>query len=96
MTTLGFYQKLAGQKRVTTRTAAQLTGVSIPAASMALRRLAAEGLARAEGEAPVAASARMREILRDTAATPRWPRMVGSVCQPGTTHRAAPKDGALR
>ena len=44
MTTLGFYQKLAGQKRVTTRTAAQLTGVSIPAASMALRRLAAEGL----------------------------------------------------
>jgi predicted transcriptional regulator of viral defense system len=44
MTTLGFYQKLAGQKRVTTRTAAQLAGVSIPAASMALRRLAAEGL----------------------------------------------------
>lgn len=44
MTTLGFYQKLAGQKRVTTRTAAQLAGVSIPAASMALRRLAADGL----------------------------------------------------
>lgn len=44
MTTLGFYQKLAGQKRVTTRTAAQLAGVSIPAASMALRRLAAESL----------------------------------------------------
>ena len=44
MTTLGFYQKLAGQRRVTTRTAAQLAGVSIPAASMALRRLAAEGL----------------------------------------------------
>lgn len=44
MTTLGFYQKLAGQKRLTTRTAAQLAGVSIPAASMALRRLAAEGL----------------------------------------------------
>lgn len=44
MTTLGFYQKLAGQKRVTTRAAAQLAGVSIPAASMALRRLAADGL----------------------------------------------------
>lgn len=44
MTSLAFYQKLAGQKRVTTRTAAQLTGVSIPAASMALRRLAAHGL----------------------------------------------------
>ncbi|KAB2910645.1 MAG: hypothetical protein F9K30_22415 [Dechloromonas sp.] len=44
MTTLGFYQKLAGQKRLTTRAAAQLAGVSIPAASMALRRLAKEGL----------------------------------------------------
>ncbi len=44
MTTLGFYRKLVGQKRVTTRTAAQLAGVSIPAASMALRRLAADGL----------------------------------------------------
>ena len=44
MTTLGFYQKLAGQKRITTRMAAQLAGVSIPAASMALRRLAADGL----------------------------------------------------
>ena len=44
MTTLGFYRKLAGQTRVTTRTAAQLAGVSIPAASMALRRLAADGL----------------------------------------------------
>ena len=44
MTTLGFYQKVAAQKRVTTRTAAQLAGVSIPAASMALRRLAAEGM----------------------------------------------------
>jgi predicted transcriptional regulator of viral defense system len=44
VTTLGFYRKLAGQKRVTTRMAAQLAGVSIPAASMALRRLAAEGL----------------------------------------------------
>lgn len=44
MTTLGFYRKLAGQKRITTRAAAQLAGVSIPAASMALRRLASDGL----------------------------------------------------
>ena len=44
MTTLAFYQKLAGQTRITTRAAAQLTGVSIPAASMALRRLAADGM----------------------------------------------------
>jgi predicted transcriptional regulator of viral defense system len=44
MTTLAFYQKLTGEKWVTTRTAAQLAGVSIPAASMALRRLAADGL----------------------------------------------------
>jgi predicted transcriptional regulator of viral defense system len=46
MTTLAFYQKLAGQKRITTRAAAQLADLSIPAASMALRRLAAEGLSR--------------------------------------------------
>lgn len=44
MTSVGFYQKLAGHKRITTRDAAQLTGLSIPAASMALRRLAAAGL----------------------------------------------------
>ena len=44
MSTLGFYQKLAGHKRITTRDAAQLAGMSIPATSMALRRLAAEGL----------------------------------------------------
>lgn len=44
MTAVGFYQKLAAHKRITTREAAQLTGLSIPAASMALRRLAAEGL----------------------------------------------------
>ncbi len=44
MTSLGFYQKLLGQKRITTRSAAQLANLSIPAASMALRRLAAEGL----------------------------------------------------
>lgn len=44
MTTLGFYQKLPDHRRVTTRMAAQLAGVSIPAASMALRRLASEGL----------------------------------------------------
>jgi len=44
VTSLAFYQKLAGHKRITTRDAAQLTGLSIPAASMALRRLAAGGL----------------------------------------------------
>lgn len=44
MTTLGFYQKLAGHNRITTRDAAQLAGMSIPATSMALRRLAAGGL----------------------------------------------------
>ncbi len=44
MNATGFYQKLAGHKRITTREAAQLTGLSIPATSMALRRLASEGL----------------------------------------------------
>lgn len=44
MNATGFYQKLSGHKRITTREAAQLTGLSIPATSMALRRLAAEGL----------------------------------------------------
>jgi predicted transcriptional regulator of viral defense system len=44
MTTRAFYQKLAGQKHITTRAAAQLSGMSVPAASMALRRLAADGL----------------------------------------------------
>jgi len=44
MTSIGFYQKLIGHKRITTRDAAQLTGLSIPAASMALRRLADERL----------------------------------------------------
>ena len=44
MTTLSFYQKLAGQRQITTRSAAQLTGVRMSTASMALQRLAAEGL----------------------------------------------------
>ena len=44
MTSVAFYQKLRGHQRITTRDAAQLTGLSIPAASMALRRLAAGGL----------------------------------------------------
>lgn len=44
MTARAFYKKLAGQKHITTRAAAQLAGLSIPAASMALRRLAADGL----------------------------------------------------
>ena len=45
MTALAFYKKISGLGRVTTREAAQITGLEIPAASMALRRLAAEGLA---------------------------------------------------
>ena len=45
MNALAFYQKISGLGRVTTREAAQITGLEIPAASMALRRLAAEGLA---------------------------------------------------
>lgn len=44
MTTLSFYQKIAGQRHVTTRSAAQLAGMSMTTASMALQRLAAEGL----------------------------------------------------
>jgi predicted transcriptional regulator of viral defense system len=44
MTTLAFYRTLGGHRRITTRAAAQLAGVTIPAASMALRRLAADGL----------------------------------------------------
>jgi len=44
MNSLAFYGKLAGHGRITTRDAAQLAGMSIPATSMALRRLAAEGL----------------------------------------------------
>jgi predicted transcriptional regulator of viral defense system len=45
MTALSFYQKLAGHKRLTTRMAAQIAGMRMPAASMALRRLARTGLA---------------------------------------------------
>ncbi|MEX1119906.1 MAG: hypothetical protein WEB60_14050 [Terrimicrobiaceae bacterium] len=44
MTSLGFYQKLSGHQRITTREASLMTGLSIPAASMALRRLADVGL----------------------------------------------------
>lgn len=44
MTTLSFYQKLAGHRRLTTRSAAQLAGLGMSTASMALQRLAAEGL----------------------------------------------------
>lgn len=44
MTTIAFYQKLAGYRRITTREAALLADLTIPAASMALRRLANEGL----------------------------------------------------
>lgn len=44
MKTLSFYQKLSGQRRLTTRDAAQLSGLTVPSASMALQRLATEGL----------------------------------------------------
>jgi hypothetical protein len=45
MNSTAFYRKLADRPRTTTREAAQITGLRVPAASMALRRLAAEGLA---------------------------------------------------
>ena len=44
MKTAAFYRKLADRSCTTTREAAQLTGLRVPAASMKLRRLAAEGL----------------------------------------------------
>jgi len=44
MSSLGFYKKLVGHKRTTIRAAAPITGLSIPAASMALRRLANDWL----------------------------------------------------
>lgn len=44
MTTLSFYKKIAAQRHVTTRSAAQLAGMPVNTASMALQRLAAEGL----------------------------------------------------
>lgn len=45
MNSAAFYRKLADRPRTTTREAAQMNGLRVPAASMALRRLAAEGLA---------------------------------------------------
>ena len=72
MTTLAFYQKLTGQTRITTRAAAQLAGVSIPAASMALGRLAAEGLSTPlkKGSWMVGASAAKPGALVTAAADP--------------------------
>jgi len=46
MNAMTFYQKLVGHKTVTTRSAAHLTGLSIPATTMALRRLAENGLGK--------------------------------------------------
>lgn len=46
MNTVALYRKLADRPRITTREAAQITGLRVPAASMALRRLADEGLTR--------------------------------------------------
>jgi predicted transcriptional regulator of viral defense system len=44
MKTLSFYRKISEHLQVTTRSAALLTGLEMSAASMALKRLAAEGL----------------------------------------------------
>ncbi|MBJ7258766.1 MAG: hypothetical protein JHD33_04430 [Chthoniobacterales bacterium] len=44
MNAAAFYRKLGSRGRITTREASQITGLSVPAACMALRRLAAEGL----------------------------------------------------
>jgi predicted transcriptional regulator of viral defense system len=44
MNATAFYRKLGDRGRITTREASQITGLTIPAASMALRRLAADGL----------------------------------------------------
>jgi predicted transcriptional regulator of viral defense system len=72
VTTLAFYKKLAGQKRVTTRAAAQLAGLSIPAASMALRRLAADGLSTPlkKGTWLIGASSAKPGVLVTAAADP--------------------------
>jgi hypothetical protein len=43
MNATAFHRKLGNRGRITTREASQLTGLTVAAASMALRRLAAEG-----------------------------------------------------
>jgi len=72
MNASAFFKKLVGRNRVTTREAAQLTGLSIPAASMALRRLSTEGLATAlkRGHWLVGGSASKLGVLVAAAADP--------------------------
>lgn len=72
MTTLSFYQRISGQRQLTTRSAAQLTGLSIATASMALQRLAAEGLVTRikPGEWLVGSAAREPAALVAAVASP--------------------------
>ena len=72
MNASSFYRKLLCHNWVTTREAAQLTGLSIPAASMALRRLSTEGLATAlkRGHWLVGGSALKPGVLVAAAADP--------------------------
>ena len=72
MNASAFYRKLVAHKRVTTREAAQITGLSIPAASMALRRLSTEGLATPlkRGHWLLGGSALKPGVLVDAAADP--------------------------
>ncbi len=72
MNASAFYRKLVGRKRVTTREAAQLSDLSIPAASMALRRLYAEELVTPlkRGHWMVGGSALKPGVLVDAAADP--------------------------
>ena len=72
MNASAFYRKLVDRKRVTTREAAQLSDLSIPAASMALRRLCTEELVTPlkRGHWMVGVSALKPGILVDAAANP--------------------------
>ncbi len=72
MTTLSFYQKISSQRQVTTRSAAQLAGLSVATASMALRRLALEGLVTRikPGEWLVGSAAREPAALVAAVASP--------------------------
>jgi len=72
MTTLSFYQRISGQRKLTTRSAAQLAGLSIATASMALQRLAAEGLVTRikPGEWLVGSAAREPAALVAAVASP--------------------------
>ena len=72
MTTVSFYQKISSQRQLTTRSAAQLAGLSIGSASMALQRLAGEGLVTRikPGEWLVGAAAREPAALVAAVASP--------------------------